>query len=212
MCGMSFRIIYLVHGSFTRKLTFASQRLQLMVRGALGSGLAIFTKFPIVSAEAHPYSLSGCPHHPTEGDFFVNKAAGCIVLLHPYLGEVEVWSTHVSLCIKSRLIYADSQMHASGEHPPDTRQAHRIAQSWQLANLIRSGAAKGRYIIAVGPAKLVPERELTDRRATLTLNPTQSLSRSCAPTQESPIHSSIPTLTQIQQQQTIQKTPSNRLE
>jgi len=65
--------------------------------GALGSGLAIFTKYPIISAEAHPYSLSGCPHHPTEGDFFVNKAAGCIVLLHPYLGEVEVWSTHVSL-------------------------------------------------------------------------------------------------------------------
>lgn len=69
---------------------------QLIISGALGSGLAIFTKYPIISAEAHPYSLSGCPHHPTEGDFFVNKAAGCIVLLHPYLGEVEVWSTHVS--------------------------------------------------------------------------------------------------------------------
>jgi sphingomyelin phosphodiesterase 2 len=78
-----------------------------MSRGALGSGLAIFTKYPIISAEAHPYSLSGCPHHPTEGDFFVNKAAGCIVLLHPYLGEVEVWSTHVSQ-IKTCLLYADS--------------------------------------------------------------------------------------------------------
>jgi hypothetical protein len=96
MCGISFRIIYLVHGSFTRKVS-DSPIPQLMDRGALGSGLAIFTKYPIISAEAHPYSLSGCPHHPTEGDFFVNKAAGCIVLLHPYLGEVEVWSTHVSL-------------------------------------------------------------------------------------------------------------------
>jgi len=67
-----------------------------MGSGALGSGLAIFTKYPIISAEAHPYSLSGLPHHATAGDFFVNKAAGSIVLLHPYLGEVEVWSTHVS--------------------------------------------------------------------------------------------------------------------
>lgn len=69
---------------------------KLMGSGALGSGLAIFTKYPIISAEAHPYSLSGLPHHATAGDFFVNKAAGSIVLLHPYLGEVEVWSTHVS--------------------------------------------------------------------------------------------------------------------
>jgi sphingomyelin phosphodiesterase 2 len=69
---------------------------KLMGSGALGSGLAIFTKYPIISAEAHPYSLSGLPHHATAGDFFVNKAAGSIVVLHPYLGEVEVWSTHVS--------------------------------------------------------------------------------------------------------------------
>ena len=40
-------------------------------------------------------------------------------------------------------------MHAAGEGPPDTRQAHRIAQAWQLANEIRGGAAKGRYILAV---------------------------------------------------------------
>ena len=123
-----------------------------MGRGALGSGLAIFTKFPIISAEAHPYSLSGHPHHPAEGDFFVNKAAGSIVILHPFLGEVEIFSTHVSFLphppIKDHeLMYA--QMHAAGDSPPDTRQAHRIAQSWQLSNLIRSGAAKGRYIICV---------------------------------------------------------------
>lgn len=40
-------------------------------------------------------------------------------------------------------------MHAAGEHPPDTRQAHRIAQSWQLANAVRGGAAKGRYVFVV---------------------------------------------------------------
>lgn len=46
-------------------------------------------------------------------------------------------------------------MHAAGEHPPDTRQAHRIAQAWQLSNEIRGGAAKGRYILAVSPSTQV---------------------------------------------------------
>jgi hypothetical protein len=63
--------------------------------GALGSGLAIFTKFPIISAQALPYSLSGLPLAVIAGDFFVNKAAGSVVVLHPELGEVEIWNTHV---------------------------------------------------------------------------------------------------------------------
>jgi hypothetical protein len=64
--------------------------------GALGSGLAIFSRFPIISTHTLPYSLSGLPLQVIQGDFFVNKAAGSCVLLHPELGEVEVWSTHVS--------------------------------------------------------------------------------------------------------------------
>ncbi|ORY29503.1 inositol phosphorylsphingolipid-phospholipase C [Naematelia encephala] len=109
--------------------------------GALGSGLAIFTRFPIISAQALPYSLSGSPAQVIAGDFFVKKAAGNIVVLHPLLGEVEIWNTH---------------MHAAGENPPDTRQAHRIAQSWQLANAIRGGAAKGRYILTTGDFNAQP--------------------------------------------------------
>ncbi|OCF74859.1 inositol phosphorylsphingolipid-phospholipase C [Kwoniella mangroviensis CBS 8886] len=100
--------------------------------GALGSGLAIFTRFPLISAQALPYSLSGSPAQAFAGDFFVKKAAANIVIIHPILGEVEIWNTHAR------------------EHPPDTRQAHRIAQSWQFANAIKNGAAKGRYILAMG--------------------------------------------------------------
>ncbi len=69
--------------------------VQSLFRGALGSGLAIFTRFPIISASALPYSLSGVPLHVIAGDFYVNKAAGSIVILHEGLGEVEIWSTHV---------------------------------------------------------------------------------------------------------------------
>lgn len=64
-------------------------------RGALGSGLAIFTRFPIIASQALPFSLSGTPQQPFDGDFFVNKAAGMVVIRHPILGETEIWNTHV---------------------------------------------------------------------------------------------------------------------
>lgn len=66
-----------------------------MDSGALGSGLAIFTRFPLISAQALPYSLSGSPAQAIAGDFFVKKAAGNVVILHPLLGEVEIWTNHV---------------------------------------------------------------------------------------------------------------------
>ncbi|KAJ9116878.1 hypothetical protein QFC22_004535 [Naganishia vaughanmartiniae] len=110
--------------------------------GALGSGLAIFTRFPIISAQALPYSLSGLPLAVIAGDFFVNKAAGNVVILHPQLGEVEVWNTH---------------MHAAGEHGPKSHQAHRMAQAWQLANAIRAAAERGRYVIATGDFNSSPQ-------------------------------------------------------
>lgn len=102
--------------------------------GALGSGLAIFSRFPILSAKALPYALSGLPSEVVAGDFFVNKAAARVVLDHPTVGEVEVWNTH---------------MHAASESPPDTRQAHRMSQAWELATEVRRGAAAGRYIFCV---------------------------------------------------------------
>lgn len=105
-----------------------------MGRGALGSGLAIFSKLPMTEAKAMPYSLSGLPSEVIAGDFFVNKAAGRVVVAHPVVGEIEVWNTH---------------MHAGSEAPPETRQAHRVAQAWQLATEVRRGAATGRYIFCV---------------------------------------------------------------
>nr|ODN85182.1 hypothetical protein L203_05134 [Cryptococcus depauperatus CBS 7841] len=65
--------------------------------GALGSGLAIFTRFPLIAAHAFPYSLSGSPAQGFAGDFFVKKAAANVVILHPVMGEVEIWNTHASI-------------------------------------------------------------------------------------------------------------------
>lgn len=80
------------------------------------------------------------------GDFFVNKAAAKAVVLHPELGEIEIWDTH---------------MHAAGEDGPQTRQAHRMAQAWQLATEVRRGAACGRYVFCVSVMLQGLRRKLT---------------------------------------------------
>lgn len=109
--------------------------------GALGSGLAIFTRFPIVGGQAMPYALSGTPLEVIAGDFFVNKAAGKIVIRHPQLGEVEVWNTH---------------MHAAGDDGKETRRAHRLTQAWQLAQQIKAGVERGRHILLAGDFNSIP--------------------------------------------------------
>lgn len=65
--------------------------------GALGSGLVIFSRYPILSATVHPYSLNGSPIDVAAGDWFVGKAAASVVIAHPILGEVQVFNTHVRL-------------------------------------------------------------------------------------------------------------------
>lgn len=66
------------------------------VRGALGAGLAIFTRFPIIETAVYPYSLNGAPIDVAAGDWFVGKAAASATILHPLLGKVQVFNTHVS--------------------------------------------------------------------------------------------------------------------
>ena len=64
--------------------------------GALGAGLAILSRFPIIGATINPYSLNGSPIEVIQGDWFVGKAAASVLLAHPILGQVQVFNTHVS--------------------------------------------------------------------------------------------------------------------
>lgn len=57
----------------------------------------MFSKFPIICASIHPYSLNGHPVDVAGGDWIVGKAAASIVIIHPILGEVEFFNTHVSI-------------------------------------------------------------------------------------------------------------------
>ena len=68
--------------------------------GALGSGLAIFTRFPIIETSIKPYALNGSPLDVAGGDFFVGKSVVSVVCQHPLLSEVEIFNTHVSYVVR----------------------------------------------------------------------------------------------------------------
>lgn len=85
------------------------------------------------------------------GDWFVGKAASSVVVVHPVLGEVEVFNTHVSLVILQSVYLAESpadmaQLFAKGGADGT---AHRLINAWEFAKLARMSAEKGRYVIAV---------------------------------------------------------------
>ena len=74
---------------------FVAFSSDISLSGALGAGLVIFSRFPIISATIQPYSLNGSPLDVAGGDWFVGKAAASVLLSHPVLGQVQVFNTHV---------------------------------------------------------------------------------------------------------------------
>ncbi|KAF8497330.1 DNase I-like protein [Hysterangium stoloniferum] len=128
----------LVRNRLAKKLPFS----KYFYSGALGAGLALFSRYPILSTSVHPYSLNGSPLDVAGGDWFVGKAAASILIDHPTLGEVEVFNTH---------------LHArGGDDGPEERRAHRLVNTWELAKLIRRSAELGRYVIALGDYNNIP--------------------------------------------------------
>jgi sphingomyelin phosphodiesterase 2 len=65
--------------------------------GSFGMGLAIFSRYPIVSTETSSYTYNGLPLAVWKGDWIVGKGAGCATIDVPGLeGGLDVWVTHVS--------------------------------------------------------------------------------------------------------------------
>ncbi|CAH7666159.1 Endonuclease/exonuclease/phosphatase [Phakopsora pachyrhizi] len=110
---------------------------------ALGAGLAILSRYPIISSHFYAYPLNGHPLHFIQGDFFVGKAVGSCLLNVPVIGQVEVFTTH---------LYAPHDVPA-----PEWKRAHRTAQAWELAKLTRASAERGRAVFVCGDLNSVPQ-------------------------------------------------------
>ncbi|THH33437.1 hypothetical protein EUX98_g793 [Antrodiella citrinella] len=127
-----------VRASVARRLPYS----KFFYSGALGAGLVIFSRFPILAATVHPYSLNGTPIDVLDGDWFVGKAAASVLVAHPILGQVQIFNTH---------LFAKG-----GDEGPDHHKAHRLVNAWEFAKLVRQAAEVGRYVIAAGDFNSVP--------------------------------------------------------
>lgn len=61
----------------------------------IGSGVCVFSRFPIIDAFTYRYSLNGYMYNITHGDWFGGKAAGYCLIDHPKQ-PIHFFSTHVS--------------------------------------------------------------------------------------------------------------------
>ncbi|KAI0715005.1 Endonuclease/exonuclease/phosphatase [Earliella scabrosa] len=127
-----------VRAAVSKKLPYS----KFFYSGALGAGLVIFSRFPIVAATVHPYSLNGSPIDVAAGDWFVGKAAASVIVAHPILGQVQIFNTH---------LFAKG-----GDEGPEHQRAHRLVNAWEFAKLARQSAELGRYVVAAGDFNSVP--------------------------------------------------------
>ena len=65
-------------------------------RGFLGSGICVFSRYPILETVEHRFPLNGHPQKILHGDFYGNKACGLLILKVKDL-NVNLYTTHVSL-------------------------------------------------------------------------------------------------------------------
>ncbi|KAI8980807.1 Endonuclease/exonuclease/phosphatase, partial [Pilobolus umbonatus] len=108
--------------------------------GTMGSGLAILSRYPILSSSYLKFTLAGRPLKIFQGDFYVGKGCGCVCIDHPDIGLLDVYTTHLQAEYGDVIEY----------------EAQRITECWQIANSVRTSAAQGRHVILAGDFNSVP--------------------------------------------------------
>uniref|UniRef100_U5EWI2 sphingomyelin phosphodiesterase n=1 Tax=Corethrella appendiculata TaxID=1370023 RepID=U5EWI2_9DIPT len=90
--------------------------------GVFGSGLCIFSKYPIVSSFFHAWSVNGYVHRIQHGDWFGGKGVGlCKILVNGQ--HVNVYAAH---------------LHAEYNRDCDDYMTHRVIQAFDTAQFIET--------------------------------------------------------------------------
>lgn len=75
---------------------FTSVKVSILLSsGVIGSGVCVFSRFPIIDAFTYRYSLNGYMYNITHGDWFGGKAVGYCLIDHPRQ-PIHFFATHVS--------------------------------------------------------------------------------------------------------------------
>lgn len=108
-----------------------------------GPGLAVFSRWPIASAWIYRFPLNGRPSAFWRGDWYVGKAAGSCVIVHPSGRRLEVINAH---------------LHAPYAPTGDAAyECHRAAQAWDLSGIVRRSAKGGHTTFVTGDLNTRPQ-------------------------------------------------------
>ncbi|NXS25834.1 NSMA phosphodiesterase, partial [Pomatostomus ruficeps] len=107
--------------------------------GVIGSGLCIFSRFPILDTLLYQYSLNGYPYMLQHGDWFCGKSVG------------------VSVAVTAPLVSLSAQLHAEYCREKDAYLPHRLVQAWELAQFIRHTSKAADVVLLGGDLNMHPE-------------------------------------------------------
>ncbi|KAL1838271.1 hypothetical protein VTJ49DRAFT_2842 [Mycothermus thermophilus] len=113
--------------------------------GVIGAGLVILSRWPIEDSALYRYPLNGRPTEFWLGDWYAGKGVAWAKIRYGPAAKhvVEVFNTHT---------------HAKYENgkPNDTHLLTLMAQSWELAKLLRGAAERGHVVLAMGDFNMIP--------------------------------------------------------
>lgn len=108
-----------------------------------GPGLAVFSRWPIESAWIYKFPLNGRPSAFWRGDWYVGKAAGSCVIVHPSGRRLEVINAH---------------LHAPYASTGDAAyECHRAAQAWDLSGIVKRSSRGGHTTFVTGDLNTRPQ-------------------------------------------------------
>ncbi|NXC54454.1 NSMA phosphodiesterase, partial [Aleadryas rufinucha] len=114
--------------------------------GVIGSGLCVFSRFPILDTLLYQYSLNGYPYMLQHGDWFCGKSVGL-----PGSGA------SVSVGVRAPLLSLCLQLHAEYCREKDAYLPHRLVQAWELAQFIRHTSKAADVVLLGGDLNMHPE-------------------------------------------------------
>ncbi|NXB70320.1 NSMA phosphodiesterase, partial [Donacobius atricapilla] len=105
--------------------------------GVIGSGLCVFSRFPILDTLLYQYSLNGYP-------YMVSGVRG-------------TWHCGVGVGVTAPLLSLSLQLHAEYCRDKDAYLPHRLVQAWELAQFIRHTSKAADVVLLGGDLNMHPE-------------------------------------------------------
>ncbi|NXM99652.1 NSMA phosphodiesterase, partial [Sylvia borin] len=108
--------------------------------GVIGSGLCVFSRFPILDTLLYQYSLNGYPYMLQHGDWFGGKSVGLVIMkISGIIFNVYITHLHAEYC-----------------RDKDAYLPHRLVQAWELAQFIRHTSKAADLVLLGGDLNMHP--------------------------------------------------------